>query len=70
MTSTLTVILFILSFGLYLGFVAREKKAPSALDAASTAAPATATPAPAAATPAPASPAAPAAPAAPAPVKK
>ena len=81
MTSTLTVVLFILSFGLYLGFVAREKKAPSALDAASTAAPAaapaapapapaTATPAPAAATPAPASPAAPAAPAAPAPVKK
>ncbi len=81
MTSTLTVILFILSFGLYLGFVAREKKAASALDAASTAAPATApaapapapvtaTPAPAAATPAPASPAAPAAPAAPAPVKK
>ncbi len=81
MTSTLTVILFILSFGLYLGFVAREKKAPSALDAASTAAPAaapaapapapaTATPAPAAATPAPASPATPAAPAAPAPVKK
>ncbi|MFM7208737.1 MAG: preprotein translocase subunit SecG, partial [Verrucomicrobiota bacterium] len=42
MTSTLTVILFILSFGLYLGFVAREKKAPSALDAASTAAPAAA----------------------------
>ncbi|MEY3958554.1 MAG: hypothetical protein RJA37_1157 [Verrucomicrobiota bacterium] len=77
MTSTLTVILFILSFGLYLGFVAREKKAPSALDAASTAAPATApaapataTPAPAAATPATASPAAPGAPAAPAPVKK
>ena len=26
MTTTLTVILFILSFGLYLGFVAREKK--------------------------------------------
>jgi len=73
MTSTLTVILFILSFGLYLGFVAREKKAPSALDAASTAAPAAA---PAATTPAaPASaatatPAAPAAPAAPAPAKK
>ncbi len=76
MTSTLTVILFILSFGLYLGFVAREKKAPSALDAASTAAPAAAPAAPAATTPAapasaaPATPAAPAAPAAPAPAKK
>ncbi len=76
MTSTLTVILFILSFGLYLGFVAREKKAPSALDAASTAAPAAAPAAPAAPTPAapasaaPATPAAPAAPAAPAPAKK
>lgn len=68
MTSTLTVILFILSFGLYLGFVAREKKAPSALDAASTAAPAAAPAAPASA--APATPAAPAAPAAPAPAKK
>jgi preprotein translocase subunit SecG len=31
MTTTLTVILFILSFGLYLGFVAREKKTPSAI---------------------------------------
>ena len=76
MTSTLTVILFILSFGLYLGFVAREKKAPSALDAASTAAPAAAPAAPAATTPAapasaaPATPAAPASPAAPAPAKK
>lgn len=76
MTSTLTVILFILSFGLYLGFVAREKKAPSALDAASTAAPAAAPAAPAATTPAapasaaPATPATPAAPAAPAPAKK
>lgn len=81
MTSTLTVILFILSFGLYLGFVAREKKAPSALDAASTAtpaAPAATAPAAPAATPA-AAPAAPApaatapvapAPAAPVPAKK
>jgi len=42
MTTTLTVILFILSFGLYLGFVAREKKAPSAI------APTTVTTAPAA----------------------
>jgi preprotein translocase subunit SecG len=42
MTTTLTVILFILSFGLYLGFVAREKKAPSAI------APTTVTAAPAA----------------------
>ncbi|MBM3826508.1 MAG: preprotein translocase subunit SecG [Verrucomicrobia bacterium] len=76
MTSVLTVILFILSFGLYLGFVAREKKAPSALEAASTAAPAAAPAAPATTTPAaaapaaPATPAAPAAPAAPAPAKK
>lgn len=31
MTTTLTVILFILSFGLYLGFVAREKKTASAI---------------------------------------
>lgn len=72
MTTTLTVILFVLSFGLYLGFVAREKKAPSALDAAATApAPAATTPAgpiaPAApAATAPAAPAAPTAPAAPA----
>lgn len=56
MTTTLTVILFVLSFGLYLGFVAREKPSVKALDAAATAAPA----APAAA--------AAAAPAAPAPV--
>lgn len=75
MTSTLTVILFILSFGLYLGFVAREKKAPSALDAASTVTPAAAAPAapaaPASAAPkAAAAPTTPAAPAAPAPAKK
>jgi len=42
MTTTLTVILFMLSFGLYLGFVAREKKAPSAI---APAAPAATTPA-------------------------
>ena len=43
MTTTLTVILFILSFGLYLGFVAREKKVPSAIApaAATTTKPAT-----------------------------
>jgi len=59
MTTTLTVILFILSFGLYLGFVAREKPVAKALDAKSTApvaapaAPATAVPTvPAATTPA------------------
>jgi preprotein translocase subunit SecG len=84
MTTTLTVILFILSFGLYLGFVAREKTAPKALDAKATAPVATpaAPAAPAAAAPvAPASAAAkpqstpapaattPAKPAAPAPVK-
>jgi len=66
MTTTLTVILFILSFGLYLGFVAREKPTVKALDAAATApapatAPATPAPVPAAATtpaaPAPAVPA-------------
>jgi preprotein translocase subunit SecG len=57
MTTTLTVILFVLSFGLYLGFVAREKPSVKALDAAATAAPA-----------APAAAAAAAAPAAPAPV--
>ena len=66
MTTTLTVILFVLSFGLYLGFVAREKPSIKALDAAATAAPAApaaaapvaapaakpqSTPAPAAATP-------------------
>ena len=38
MTTTLTVILFVLSFGLYLGFVAREKPSVKALDAAATAA--------------------------------
>ena len=54
MTTTLTVVLFILSFGLYLGFVAREKPTVKALDASATAAPAAATPAaPAAAAPAP-----------------
>lgn len=83
MTTTLTVILFILSFGLYLGFVAANRKTPTALGASATApttaAPATApeasaksapaTPAPAAAnTPAPVAPApAPATPAATAP---
>ena len=61
MTTTLTVILFVLSFGLYLGFVAREKPSVKALDAAATAAPAA--PAAAAAT-APAAPAPVAAPAA------
>lgn len=54
MTTTLTVILFILSFGLYLGFVAREKPVTKALDAKATA-------------PAPAAPVAATAPAAPAP---
>ena len=56
MTTTLTVILFILSFGLYLGFVAREKPVTKALDAKATA-PVAAPAAPAAAT----TPAAPAA---------
>jgi preprotein translocase subunit SecG len=83
MTTALTVILFILSFGLYLGFVAREKPVTKALDAKSTApvaapaAPAAPAPvAPAATTPiAPAAAAkpqstpAPAKPAAPAPAK-
>ena len=84
MTTTLTVILFILSFGLYLGFVAREKPTSKALDAKATApvtapaAPADAAPkAPAATTTAPVVPAAakpqstptPAKPAAPAPAK-
>lgn len=55
MTTTLTVILFILSFGLYLGFVAREKPTVKALDATATA-PA-ATPAPAATSTTPAAPA-------------
>jgi preprotein translocase subunit SecG len=79
MTTTLTVILFVLSFGLYLGFVAREKPSVKALDAAATAAPAApaaaAAPAPVAApaaqpqsTPAPAA-STPAKPAAPAPAK-
>ena len=63
MTTTLTVILFVLSFGLYLGFVAREKPTVKALDAAATAAPA----APAA--PAAKDPEAPKAPAVPAPAK-
>lgn len=65
MTTTLTVILFILSFGLYLGFVAREKTGTKALDpkatapAAAPAAPASAAPkAPAAATTTPLAPAA------------
>ena len=53
MTTTLTVILFVLSFGLYLGFVARETPTVKALDAAATAAPA----APAAAVATPAAPA-------------
>jgi preprotein translocase subunit SecG len=78
MTTTLTVVLFILSFGLYLGFVAREKPTVKALDASATAAPAAAAaaaPAPVAApaaqpqsTPAPAA-STPAKPAAPAPAK-
>jgi preprotein translocase subunit SecG len=84
MTTTLTVVLFVLSFGLYLGFVAREKPTVKALDAAATAAPAApaaaaaaapAAPAPVAApvakpqsTPAPAA-STPAKPAAPAPAK-
>jgi preprotein translocase subunit SecG len=65
MTTTLTVILFILSFGLYLGFVAREKTGTKALDpkatapAAAPAAPASAAPkAPAAAATTPLAPAA------------
>ncbi len=62
MTTTLTVILFILSFGLYLGFVAREKPVSKALDAKATAP--VAAPAAPAATTAPAAPAA-AAPSAP-----
>ena len=62
MTTILTVILFILSLGLYLGFVAREKKAPTAIPAAVVTAPAVdakatpatvTTPAPAATTAAP-----------------
>ncbi len=64
MTTTLTVILFVLSLGLYLGFVAREKPAPKALDAKATApVAAPAATAPIAAPAAPASAATPAAPA-------
>ena len=59
MTTTLTVILFVLSFGLYLGFVAREKPVSKALDAKATA------PIAAPAAPAAAAPAAPSAPKAP-----
>jgi preprotein translocase subunit SecG len=59
MTTTLTVILFVLSFGLYLGFVAREKPSVKALDAAATAAPAAPVAAAAAAPAAPAPVAAP-----------
>ena len=67
MTTTLTVILFVLSFGLYLGFVAREKTAPKALDTNATT-PVTAPAAPAPAATAPAAPKAPVAtPTAPAP---
>ena len=70
MTTTLTVILFVLSFGLYLGFVAREKPVSKALDAKATAPVVTpAATAPVAAPAAAAAPAAtaPAAPAVPAP---
>ena len=70
MTTTLTVILFVLSFGLYLGFVAREKPVSKALDAKATAPVVTpAATAPVAAPAAPAAPAAtaPAAPSVPAP---
>ena len=63
MTTALTVILFVLSFGLYLGFVAREKPVAKALDAKSTA-PVAAPAAPAAAVPAVPSVTTPAAPAA------
>ena len=69
MTTTLTVILFILSFGLYLGFVAREKKVPSAIAPAAATTTKPATPEVPAATTAttPAAPAAPTIPAAPTP---
>ena len=68
MTTTLTVILFVLSCGLYLGFVAREKPVSKALDAKATApvvTPAATAPvaAPAAAAPAATAPAAPSVPA-------
>ena len=70
MTTTLTVILFILSFGLYLGFVAREKKTPSAIAPAAATATKPASPevpaATTATTPAATAPTVPAAPAAPA----
>jgi len=56
MTTTLTVILFVLSFGLYLGFVARKKPVTKALDAKAT------TPVAAPAVPAATAPAAPKAP--------
>ncbi len=65
MTTTLTVILFILSFGLYLGFVAREKKTPSAIAPAAATTTKPATPEVPAATTA-TTPAAPAAPTVPA----
>ncbi len=65
MTTTLTVILFILSFGLYLGFVAREKKVPSAIAPAAATTTKPATPEVPAATTA-TTPAAPAAPTVPA----
>lgn len=55
MTTFLTVTLFVLSFGLYLGFVAREKTEPKALDPKATA-PVVAPVAPAAAPAAPKAP--------------
>jgi preprotein translocase subunit SecG len=61
MTTTLTVILFVLSFGLYLGFVAREKPVTKALDAKATT-PVAAPAVPAATAPAATAPAAPKAP--------
>jgi preprotein translocase subunit SecG len=71
MTTTLTVILFILSFGLYLGFVAREKKAATAIAPAAVTATKPATPeAPAATTPAATSATTPAAPTPAAPAAK
>ena len=66
MTTTLTVILFVLSFGLYLGFVAREKPSAKALDVKATApvaAPAATAPVAAPAAPAATAPAAPSVPA-------
>jgi preprotein translocase subunit SecG len=71
MTTTLTVILFILSFGLYLGFVAREKKAATAIaPAAVTATKPATSEAPAATTPAATSATTPAAPTPAAPAAK